>query len=116
MLRAKTQSTPRNAKKLGPSLVLLPLEPLPARLAQRAGAGQQAEAVAPVPECARFIAQHERAKHGSVAEAKQLANRRGQQRGADAPATLQRAYEDPCQVRPAKASQDAIRRWRLTPV
>src|SRR5438132_10108320 len=98
------------------SITLFPFRPLAAGLAERAGAGQQAKAVAPVPERTPFITQHEGAQKAAIAEAKQFANRRRQQRGADAPATLQRTHEDPCQVRPAEASQDAIRRRRLTPV
>src|SRR5437773_7689061 len=95
------------------SKALLPFRPLPARLAERAGAGQQAKAVAPVPERAPFIAQHECAQKASVAEAEQLPNGRRQQRGADTAATLQRTDEDPRQVRSAEASLDAILRRRL---
>src|SRR6185437_11183411 len=89
-----------------------PLKPSPPRTRIR----QQAEAVPPVPQHARIIANQKRAGQLRVTQSQQFTHGRAQEQRADALARIERTDENPRQMRPAEATRESVRRRWFLPV
>ena len=76
---------------------------------------QEPKTIAPVPQGAGLVAEHEGAGQLREAQGEQFAHTGAQQGGAHAVSGTLRTDKDPGQVRPAQAALNAIRRWRSLP-